>query len=204
MEKLVKVQELVAAILDLEWEMFQRVRTAYPVSCQKSPETFRKIRASIFELWTEEMLASYLNDLRQAKAVGRNLLSEKYARMDNLIPRTNFNPLIDKIVALDGDWQAEVKDKYPHLYSRVCRGMEPTNDGNNFNVYLRCELETYGQNTIELYHQQSSKALADGENLTLSMLKRLVEKGGFKDLDQAERHLTGLQAKSPSGAARTN
>ncbi|MBF0498012.1 MAG: DUF4125 family protein, partial [Deltaproteobacteria bacterium] len=109
---------------------------------------------------------------------------------------TNFNPLIEKIVALDADWQAEVKDKYPHLYSAVCRGMEPTDDGKNFSVYLRCELETYGQTTIELYYQQTSKALADGENLTLKMLKRLTEKGGFKDLDQAEGHLAGLKTKN--------
>jgi hypothetical protein len=198
MENTLKVQELVTAILDSEWEMFRRVRSAYPVRCQQAPETFRKIRASIFELWTEEMLESYLGDLHRAEAEGRNLLAEKYARMDNLIPRTNFNPLIEKIVAIDGDWQAEVKDKYPYLYGEVCRGAEPTNDGRNFAVYLRSELETYGEKTIELYYQQVHKTFSDGENLTLKMLTKLVQKGGYSDLDQAERHLAALRAKSLS------
>jgi hypothetical protein len=187
-----EARELVAAVLDSEWEMFRKVRSAYPVGCQQSPATFRHIRASIFELWTEEMLASYLVDLLQAEAAGRNLLAEKYARMDNLIPRTNFNPLIERIVAVDSDWQAEVRNQYPHVYSVACRGMEPTDDGRNFSVYLRCELETYGHKTIELYYRQIDEALANGENLTLKMLERLVEKGGFKDLEQAELYFNSV------------
>lgn len=192
MEKLPEVQELVAAILDSEWEMFRRVQSAYPVRCQQAPATFRQIRASIFELWTKEMLASYLDDLRQAEAAGRNLLAEKYARMDNLIPKTNCSPFIEKIIAIDSDWQAEVKNKYPHLYRVACRGMEPTNDGRNFSVYLRSELETYGEKTVELYYRQIEEALGNGENLTLKMLQRLVEKGGFKDLEHAERYFDSL------------
>ena len=192
MENFSEIQELVAAVLDSEWEMFRRVRSAYPVGCQQSPAAFRQIRASIFELWTKEMLASYIVDLLQAEAAGRNLLAEKYARMDNLIPRTNFNPLIEKIVAVDSAWQAEVRNKYPHVYRAACRGMEPTDDGGNFSVYLRCELETYGEKTIQLYHRQIEEALANGENLTLKMLEKLVKKGGFKDLEHAELHLNGL------------
>jgi hypothetical protein len=187
-----EVQELIAAILDCEWEMFQRVKSAYPVLCQQAPVTFRQIRASIFELWTEEMLATYLSDLHQAKAAGRNLLAEKYARMDNLIPGTNCNPFIERIVAIDSEWQEEVKNEYPNLYRVACRGMEPTNDGRNFSVYLRCELETYGEKTVELYYRQISEALANGENLTLKMLERLVVKGGFKDLEHAEGCLESL------------
>lgn len=192
MGNLPEARELVVAVLDSEWEMFRRVRSAYPVACQQSPAAFRQIRASIFELWTEEMLASYLVDLLQAEAAGRNLLAEKYARMDNLIPRTNFNPLIERIVAVDSHWQAEVRNKYPHVYRVACRGMEPTDDGRNFSVYLRCELETYGHKTIELYYRQIDQALANGENLTLKMLERLVEKGGFKDLEHAELYFKSL------------
>ena len=181
-------EELVAAIVDSEWEMFRRVRSAYPVGCQQSPDTFRQIRASIFELWTQEMLASYLGDLRQAANAGRNLLSEKYARMDNLIPRTNYSPFIERIVAVDTAWQAEVRNKYPNVYRVACRGMEPTNDGRNFSIYLQSELETYGEKTIELYYQQIDEAVTNGDNLTLKMLERLLEKGGFKGLDHAENY----------------
>lgn len=142
--------DFVSEILDCEWDMFRRVRSAYPVGCQRAPQTFRKVRGSIFELWTKGMLESYLSDLREAKKAGRNLLTEKYARMDNLIPQSNFHPLIEKIVSIEGAWQTEVKRNYPHLYVYVCRDDDPTGDGRNFAVYLRSELETYGSKTIEL------------------------------------------------------
>lgn len=189
-------QKLIVRILDGEWEMFSRVMSAFPVVCQQSPQTFRQVRASIFELWTEEMLISYLSDLYEAGKAGRNLLTEKYARMDDRIPRSNFHPLIEKIVAIESHWQAEVKHAYPHLYHTVCRGDDPTDDGRNFAVYLRCELETYGATTLELYHEQIQQAFAAGENLTLKMLERLVLKGGFEDLCQAERFLAGQYSQS--------
>lgn len=188
-----KKSGLVAAVLDSEWEMFQQVKSAYPVSCQQSPQTFRQVRGSIFEQWTEEMLVSYLGDLRKAKQEGRNLLTEKYARMDNRLPRTNFHPLIDAVVAIETDWQLEIKEKYPYLYSRVCRGSDATDDGRNFSVYLRCELETYGERTIELYHQQVRNYRRQDVNLSLKMLERLAIKSGFKDLDHAEAHCAGHQ-----------
>lgn len=186
-----KCLELIAKILDREWEMFRRVRSAYPVGCQQSPQTFRRIRGSIFELWTKEMLTSYLSDLDEAGKAGRNLLTEKYARMDDRIPRSNFHPLIEKIVAIESYWQAQVKRTYPYLYRTVCRSDDPTDDGRSFAIYLRCELETYGARTIELYHREIDRAFASGENLTLKMLERLVLKGGFKDLSHAERFFAG-------------
>jgi len=37
-------------------------------------------------MWSKEMLESYFDDLVIAQKKGRNLVTEKYARMDNLIP----------------------------------------------------------------------------------------------------------------------
>ncbi|MGV8073195.1 MAG: DUF4125 family protein [Syntrophobacteraceae bacterium] len=189
--------DLVERILDAEWMMFENVKSAEPAACQQSPQTFRKVRASIFELWTEEMLQSYLYDLTSARVEGRNLVTEKYARMDNRIQRTNFNPYIEKIVAIETGWQEELRQKYPNLFFAVCRGSDPADDGSNFSVYLRCELETYGPATLDYYYQQVSKAVADGQNLSLVMLERLVLKGGYQNLDQAEQYLAE-QAKRGS------
>lgn len=193
----VQGRELIARVLDSEWDMFRRVRSAHPAGCRQSPQTFRRVRASIFELWTEDMLASYLTDLQEAGESGRNLFTEKYARMDNLIPRTNFNPLIEKIVTIETFWQIKTSLIYPHLFRAVCRGSGPADDGSNFSVYLRSELETYGARTIELYYEQVEQAVSKGRNLTLEMLQRLVLKGGFRDLDQAERCLTSQSGNAP-------
>lgn len=132
------------------------------------------------------MLESYLNDLLEADSKGRNLLAEKYARMDNQIPPLSNNPLIDIIVTIEGNWQEELERRYPALYRRCCRSMDETGDGRNFGVYLGCELETYSNHTLKLYFANIETALAANRNLAVEALHQLVLKNGFRDLDHAE------------------
>jgi hypothetical protein len=181
--------KLLARVLEAEWQMFVRVRSARPAACQSAPDNFKTIRASLFETWTEAMLASYLGDLEEAEAQGRNLLSEKYARMDNLIPPLSNNPLIDIIVTIESNWQEDLQQRYPALYQRCCRGMDETGDGRNFGVYLGCELETYGEQTLQLYFDNLGAALAAGRNLAIEALQRLVRKNGYDSLEHAESEL---------------
>lgn len=182
--------ELLEHVLDMEWEMFVAVKSAQPASCQSSPDKFRAIRASVFEMWSDDMLASYLIQLSVAKMHGRNLLTEKYARMDNLIPPLTESPYIDEIVEISELWQNEVQKNYPALYRRCCRTMEQTGDGRNFSVYLRSELETYGDNTLELYYAKIKHAHDQKRNLSIEALRHLIEKSGYKDLEHAESCLS--------------
>ena len=156
---------------------------------EEDDRVFPFSKTVVYEMWTNEMLESYLNDLKTAQKNGRNLLIEKYARMDNLIPPLNTNPLIDKIVEIETMWQEEIRNKYPAIYNRVCRSTDPARDGSNFSIYLQCELETYSDNTLELYYKNSKSAFDRGENLALRTLERLVKKGGYNDLDHAEKLL---------------
>lgn len=188
---------LLEAILDLEWEMFVCVRSDRNAPCQSAPDNFRTIRGSLFEMWTDAMLVSYLDDLQRALAQGRNLLTEKYARMDNLIAPLNTNPLIDAIVSIEDKWQSELQRCYPALYRRCCRGRNPSaEDGSNFSVYLRCELETYGNRTLELYHQNVKSMDDQKQNLAIDALRQLVRKSGYQDLEQAEAHLRNNMASA--------
>lgn len=188
-------ETLVAHVLDREWELFQRVHSARPVRCQSAPASFRTIRGSLFDLWTGEMLAAYLEALERAVAQGRNPLAEKYARMDGLIPPLSEAPLIDAIVAVEERWQAELQARYPALYQRCCRSRAPTGDGRNFSVYLRCELETYGERTVQLYHENVERADAAGRNLAIEALDHLVVRSGYASLEQAEQVLSGRAAE---------
>lgn len=181
---------LLTEILSLEWDMFVRVKSTHPAACQSAPDNFRAIRGSVFEMWTQEMLAAYLQQLQEAKTNGRNLLTEKYARMDNLIPPLIDNPLIDDIVEICERWQREVRQGYPAVYQRCCRGTDSTGNGSNFSIYLRGELETYGNHTVDLYYQNVKNADAEKRNLTLEALQRLVCKSGYPDLDVAETYLS--------------
>lgn len=180
-------------ILEIEWAMFQKVKSATPASCQTSPNKFQKIRSSIFETWSVQMLRSYLKDLKIAFAKGRNLLTLKYARMDDLIPPLNLNPLIDEIVLIETNWQEEIRNLYPAVYSRLGRSMDPSKDGSYFAVYLKCELETYSNNTIELYYRHVKQAWEKRRNLSLESLLELMKKGGYSDLAQAENHFQKIR-----------
>ena len=184
---------LVAYVLDCEWALFTQVRGAGPAACQRAPDSFRTIRGSLFALWTAEMLAAYLETLERAIAQGRNPLAEKYARMDGLIPPLSDDPLIPVIVAVEERWQAELQARFPALYRRCCRSRAPTGDGREFSVYLRCELETYGERTVQLYYENVARADAAGLNLAVEALDHLVVHSGYADLDQAERVLAGQE-----------
>jgi len=183
-------EQLIQSILEIEWSMFQKVKSATPASCQSNPEAFRKVRASIFDPWPLEVLSAYLDNLKSAREMGRNLLTEKYARMDNIIPPVTAHPMIDTIVAIESKWQKEMQDTYPALYNRVCRSSNEADDGSNFSVYLRCELETYGTETIQRYHEWVQDGARTNRNYSIESLEALVRKGGFKSLAQAEDYFT--------------
>ncbi len=181
--------QVIRDILAKEWEMFQKVKSATPASCQDNPTAFQKVRGSIFDAWPEEILAAYNRELETAKQEGRNLLTEKYARMDNLIPPVNTNPVISKIVEIELNWQEELMRLYPNLYQRTCRNTDDTENGSNFAVYLHCELETYGDITLELYYKWVQEAVQNNKNFSLDMLEKLAKESGFEGLEHAEQHL---------------
>lgn len=188
MENKEPILTLTQEIVELEWQMFSQVHSQYPVSCQQNPDVFKAVRSSIFEVWPEELLSAYLDELKSAQKAGRNLLTEKYARMDKLIPPRTTNPLIPKIVEIELAWQMELQENYPALYQRVCRLNSGAEDGSNFAVYLACELETYGGSTIDLYYHWVREVAERGENVSIQMLETLVLRGGFQNLAQAEKY----------------
>lgn len=179
--------ELLQQVIDLEWRMFQQVNSgADRATCQNNPEAFFRIRGTIFELWPVEMLAAYRRQLILAGKQGRNLLTEKYARMDRLIPPISTNSLIEEIVGIEERWQAELKRLYPALYRQTCRSAGKGEDGRSFSVYLQCELETYGDEVLALYHAWVADAARRNHNSSLEMLDILVRRGGFDGLEHAE------------------
>lgn len=192
---------LMERVLDLEWEMFVRVKSDHPASCQSAPDKFRAIRGSVFATWTADMLAAYLVQLLEAKVQGRNLLTEKYARMDNLIPPLTEDTLIDDIDDISVYWQFELQKMFPALCRCCCREVNDSADGSNFSVYFRGELETYGERTLELYYQNVLSAYEQNRNLTAEALLGLVQKSGYRDLEHAESCLSEEMAGEPAAAS---
>lgn len=164
-------EDLIAAILDKELEMFLKVPTVGPARCQESPEGFRLARGAMFEAWSERTLSFYLQHLRAARAAGRNLMAEKYARMQKLIPPPNDSDLIDDILEIEVEWQKQLQKKYPHAIGQGRR--DDTGSAlADFATYLRSELETYSTDVLASY--------AD----------RMFQKLGYSLLDEAEQALS--------------
>ncbi len=179
---------LIENILNIELDMFLTVQTLEKASCQEHPDEFRKTRNAQFLTWSEKTLTSYLNDLKTAREEGRNLMTLKYALMDNMIPRQNIDPLIQKIVDIQCSWQKEVMEKFPNLMgrSRPLRSSSDTDYQTSFETYLRGELETYSQKTLTLLNEDISAALLEKKNMNQKLYEYMVKNLGFESLEEAE------------------
>lgn len=184
---------LIQDVLDKEMKMFLATPSREHAVCQDSPSGFILTRGSVFESWSSETLESYLEDLKQAEKENRNLMAEKYARMENLIPCVNINPIIDEIVDIETNWQNEIRAEYPHLMdgrpeTGLCKA--------EFHTYLRCELETYSRKTLKLYLKNDYDYLQRGINQAEEKYVSIVRKLGYSTLQEAEENSISLSCDS--------
>ena len=197
------MSDLINEIVTLEWEDFQNVNNAGGrASCQDDRRTFEINRKSQFMAWNEASLRSYLQDLKQARAKGRNLLMEKYARMmawthpeeykrlESQLPPISKDAaaLVDGIVYAQTGWQREFAAAYPKLASRG-RPVQSAGDDawlTSFETYLRGELLTYSVETLGLYATHIAILKQQGVNMSLVSMDYMVKLSGFGSLEQAE------------------
>ena len=153
--------------------------------------------------WDDEMLQSYHEDLIEAINSGRNLMTEKYARMmestapeqykavRDFLPVLNeeMKTIIEEIVATRIRWAEEFACKYPkiagrgrHLYTLEDRPYDTSVE-----TYLRGELSTYSENTLELLLKHINQLQREGINQYESIMKYTVHQYGYSSLDEAEK-----------------
>jgi len=182
-------EDLISDILELEWEMFSNVTNrGGRAVCQENPQTFRIIRSGGFTVWSEDTLQSYLADLEEARDAGRNLMTEKYARMEELIDPLNPDALasIAEIVSKECSWAEEFRQRYPQArMGRPIRDSEAPPSVVSAEAYSRAELETYSTRTLELYQRDNQEMEARSQNriemAALNMSKRFSE---AKDIER--------------------
>jgi len=189
-------KETIKKILEGEWEMFSTVNDkadSDPLSqgrpsCRDFPEEFKLHRTAKLMAWSVETLNSYLDDINEARRIRRNLMTYKYARMDNLIPSENNSPYIDKIAEIELLWQKEFIEKYPRIMSggRSLSGGEPGTDWASFETYMRCELESYSEKTLRSLFQDLENLKASGKSMSEEIYKVVVQQKGYKSLEDAE------------------
>ena len=170
-------KNILKKIIRIELEMFENVRTSQPSLCQENPATFKLMREMNHSALSYGVLKSYLEDLKTAKLKGRNLMTEKYARMNNIIPLLKVNPLIQKIVSVESDWMNELSNRYP---------LSINHKPGYFTSYLSCELETYSVRSIELYLNDIELAKKKGISLAKERFDHLIKKLGYSSLEEFE------------------
>ncbi|MDO4281419.1 MAG: DUF4125 family protein [Peptococcaceae bacterium] len=194
---------LINDIVDLEWWMFDRVNNiGGRAGCQNDSRTFYIMRYSQFFAWPVDALESYKQDLLDAQAEGRNLLTEKYAYMmaytdprtyeatiRGRIPEVSVEKaqLVDAIAALLTADEQAFAAQYPRLHHRG-RPVEGAEAGNvSMNVYALGELKTYSEQTLRLYaaHLLDLKK-SGGENISVTIHRAMVSFYGYASLEAAE------------------
>jgi len=185
----VQMNDILEKIIALELEMFLAVPADGSTVCQEDPDAFRLHRRAQFSIWSEDTLQSYLNDLYRAKKKAINLMTIKYARMDDLLPAENRNPHIAEIVTIQSRWQAEMVKKYPYLMAgaRHLSGASGSMDGTSFETYLRSELETYSDETLALLHRNLTEYAKAGINGSEKIYEYLVKQLGYDSIETADR-----------------
>ena len=196
-------ERLIFDIAQTEWELFQNVRnTGGRASCQDDPDTFFKMRMSQWMVYSDEVLHSYSEDCREAVAQGRNPVFEKYARMMESTYPEEFEEIkgqlpdvsdkidiVEKIVKINLQWDAEMMRDYPNLRSNgrvLTTADDSVEDGSSMESYLRGELLTYSMRTLELIYRETTEAYEKGESLLKQTIANETLFYGYSSLEEAE------------------
>ena len=179
-------ERLIEKIVDRELEMFMATPNEGGTSvCQTRPNSFRVMRWMNHCTHDVATLESYLNDLEEAVISGRNFMIEKYARMDDRIPPLSHNPLLDVIADAESTFLSEAAASYPHAIRQ--------NGDGAFRLYLRCELETLSDRTLECYAEELARARREGRNPAVERYDRLWKRLGEGSLADYENKLAAQQ-----------
>lgn len=203
-EENLEVQKLAEEITKLEWDQFQLTQNeGGRANCQGNWPTFHIMRVSQFLAWPLNLQESYKQDLERANSGGRNLITEKYARMmestaPEIFERTikpYIKPILEprksaqeQIISTQVKWAADFRNRYPHLgfAMRVLKTSEDTAENTSFETYLRGELSTYSDATFAKYQRFVNNLRAENLNLTQIIIANTVRMYGYDSLEAAE------------------
>ena len=203
-------EKLINIIVKAEWEMFQDVNKGSGMRsfCQEDPKTFEIMRTSQFAAWSDKMLESYIADFEDAKNAGRNLLTEKYARMmestspleyakikDRLpVLEPEISILIEKIIKIELVWEEELAKKFPNITKRG-RPIFSSDDSlfsTSKETYFKGEMATYSPKTLEYYYEEVTEKKLKNINMSAMVLEAQVKRYGYPSLEKAEEIISNM------------
>lgn len=194
-------EELIEKILEKEWNYFSKLNNiGGRASCQDNKEDFIIMRKAQWLTFNIETLNSYWEDLNSDK----NPLFEKYARMmkDNMPTEyekikgnlgkisLEKKALVNKIMLIYMEWEEEFFSLFP-IYSSMGRPLYTFQDDledTSIETYLRGELYSYSERTLELYYEYVNDMYMANINLAIKNMDAIAQMQGFKDSKDVEEY----------------
>ena len=197
---------LVNELVKLEWEAFDKVENiGGRAECQDNWQTFSIMRKSQYDTWTEPMLKSYIHDFHMAHGKGWNLITEKYARMMESTDPEGYRAIqeklpelpddkkaiIEEIVKIQVGWMEDFAARFPKAAgnARSIHTSEDRRYNTSYETYLRGELGTYSDNTLELYGRFIADLCMREENLAEMTMRNTALLYGYASLEDLEEKL---------------
>lgn len=206
MENKLSKKQLIDAVVNYEWEEFDKVQNeGGRAGCQDDFQTFSIMRKSQYLTWNEDMLNEYLWHIQDSIQKGRNLITEKYGRMmESTAPeeyekiKASFiehsekrKAIMETIIGIQVEWMEEFAKEYPKMAGNA-RSIHTSEDGpfnTSYETYLRGELGTYSEELLSLYGQFVVELAKSEKNLAYMTMENTAKLYGYENLADAEKHL---------------
>lgn len=184
---------LIDEIVVVEKEMFLAVKTEGECECQADIDSFTFHRKVQFMSWDAPTLRLYRDHIKKSWRQDINLMTIKYARMEEQIPSYSRNPLIHKILNQLIAWQREMKDRYPKIMAKsrpVTEADHPPLGVRSFERYMSSELETYSDDVLSSLYDRLQYCIKNGINMSMLSYEYMVHALGFESLYIAESKIS--------------
>jgi len=113
------LNSLVEQIIETEWPMFHQVNGEERTGCQNNYAMFRAMRGAQFRTWSIRAVECYLEDLKAAQAIGRNLLREKYIWMMEHTDPAGFARFKDELPVLSEEQEQLIAQLWTYFLSQT-------------------------------------------------------------------------------------
>ena len=197
---------MIEEILELEWEMFQKTQNiGGRASCQDDKRTFYLMRESQWKVMSQAVLKQYYADLCEAKNQGRNMVAEKYgymmenydpqgfAAIQDLLPSKSEREtgFVEQIVGIHMGWYEEVEKQIPNIMSggRPLRSSQDKMGDVSIETYLRGELKTYSETSLEAFLLFLGECKKQERNLVRENYQEMARAYGYESLWEAEKRM---------------
>lgn len=205
-EDVITKEELVDAIVKLEWNAFDKVENeGGRADCQNDWNTFSVMRKSQYLTWPKELLESFYVDFVEANDRNWNLITEKYGRMMESTTPEEYakiadrfpvcseqkRAIVDQIAEIQVEWMEAFAKEYPYMAGNARTIRKETDNpwNTSYETYLKGELLTYSDRTLSLYGRWIVSLKQAEENLAKQIMTNTALLYGYQSLDAAEEAL---------------